>query len=129
MAQTRPEPKPLGPESYKKTTTLVSRKTEPKSETYRSAGQILSSKQYKETLKLTIVPPVDSSQIKRLEQELNQIEDLQIKFIGNTQKGGVEIIVSARKYPPLVSIMRQLTIVKRAVSKNDEILMRLRSYF
>jgi twitching motility protein PilT len=87
--------------------------------------QMTSSRHFQELIKLTVIPPVSSKQIKKLEEYLNGIQDLRIKFIGNSPKGGVEIIVSARKFPPLLNVLRQLPVVKKAVNNFGEILMRL----
>jgi hypothetical protein len=91
----------------------------------KTTDHMTTSKQFQELVKLTIIPPVDPDQVKKLEDHLGQIQDLRIKFVGNSPKGRVEIIVSARKFPPLIGILRQLPIVKKAVNNFGEILIRL----
>lgn len=71
----------------------------------------------KGTVRLTIEPPVDSGQLKRLEEGLYQVQDLRVVLIGGSVDGGTEIIVSAEEPIPLLDILREIPSVAQVARK------------
>ena len=76
-----------------------------------------SAEMHQGMMRLTIVPPVDSEQLKRLEEQLYQVEDLRLVLIGGSVDGGTEIVVSAENPLPLLDILEKMPPVAQVVKK------------
>jgi hypothetical protein len=72
---------------------------------------------YKGIVKLTIVPPVDSGQVRELEEHLYQVQDLRLVLVGGSIDEGTEIIVSAESPIPLLDILREMPPVAQVIKK------------
>ena len=72
---------------------------------------------YKGMMRLAIVPPPDSGQLKRLEEHLSQVQDLRLVVIGGSVEGGTEIVVSAESPIPLLDILREMPPVAEVTTK------------
>jgi len=76
-----------------------------------------SSELYTGTVKLTIMPPVDLGQVRKLEEHLSQIKDLSLVLIGGSAAEGTEIIVSAENPIPLMDILQEIPSVAEVNKK------------
>jgi hypothetical protein len=72
---------------------------------------------YKGVVRLTIVPPVDSVQVRKLEEHLSQVPDLQLVLISGSIAEGTEIIVSTESPIPLLDILRDMPPVAQVAKK------------
>lgn len=72
---------------------------------------------YKGTVRLTIVPPVDSGQVRKLEEHLSQVPELRLVLIGGSVAEGTEIVVSAESPIPLLDILRDMPPVAQVTKK------------
>ena len=76
-----------------------------------------STELYKGTVRLSIVPPVDSGQFRKLEEHLSQVPELQLVLIGGSVAEGTEIVVSAESPIPLLDILRDMPPVAQVTKK------------
>jgi hypothetical protein len=63
------------------------------------------------------VPPVDSGQVRKLEEHLSQVPDLQLVLISGSVAEGTEIIVSTESPIPLLDILRDMPPVAQVTKK------------
>ena len=84
---------------------------------------------YEGIVKLTIAPPVDYEQMGKLEEYLRQIQNLHLVLVGGSVEEGTEIVVSADKPIPLISVLREMPSVEQVVKKDKEIQVRLKPNF
>jgi len=80
---------------------------------------------YKGEVKLLIMPPVDSKNLKELEDGLRNTKGLKLLLIGGTADGGIQIVVSALKPIPILNALKETPQVKDAVGKDDAIYISL----
>jgi hypothetical protein len=72
---------------------------------------------YKGIVRLTIVPPVDSGQVRKLEEHLSQVPDLRLVLIGGSIAEGTEIVVATESPIPLLDILRDMPPVAQVTKK------------
>jgi len=76
---------------------------------------------------LAILPPVNSNQMKNLEEGLRQVQDLQVVLVSGSMDEGTRVVVSVRKPVPLVSVVGEMPLVEQAVKKGKEIQVSLKT--
>ena len=72
---------------------------------------------YQGIVKLTILPPVDSGQVSKLEEHLSQVTDLRLILVGGSATEGTEIVVSAENPIPLMEILKEMPPVAQVTKK------------
>jgi len=72
---------------------------------------------YQGMVRLTILPPVDSGQVSKLEEHLSQVKDLRLVLVGGSAAEGTEIIVSAENPIPLMDILKEMPPVAQVTKK------------
>jgi hypothetical protein len=72
------------------------------------------------------MPPVDSKDLKELEDGLRNTKGLKILLIGGTADGGIQIVVSALKPIPILNALKETPQVKDAFGKDDAIYISLK---
>lgn len=72
---------------------------------------------YQGIVKLTILPPVDSGQVSKLEEHLSQVTDLRLILVGGSAAEGTEIVVSAENPIPLMEILKEMPPVAQVTKK------------
>ena len=77
-------------------------------------------------MKLLIMPPVDSKNLKELEDGLRNTKGLKLLLIGGTADGGIQIVVSALKPIPILNALKETPQVEEAISKDDIIYISLK---
>jgi hypothetical protein len=82
---------------------------------------------YKGIIRLTIMPPVDSGQLKKLEEHLSQIPDLRLVLISGSIAEGTEIVVSAESPIPLLDILSEIPPVDQVTTKGKTIQITLKT--
>ena len=65
-------------------------------------GETVSAKLSRKNIRLMVMRPIDSGQMKNLEKDLRQVPDLRILLVRGSADGDVEIVVSVRKPLPLI---------------------------
>jgi len=78
-------------------------------------------------VELTILTPVDSKQIKNLEEALHQIQDLRVALISGSVDEGIRVTVLARKPIPLANILGEIPLVEQAAKHGKEIQISLKT--
>ena len=86
-----------------------------------------SAELFKGEVKLTVVPPVDLSQVRKLEEHLSQVNDLSLVLIGGSAVEGTEIIVSAENPLPLLDILEESPPVAEVTKKGKNIHITLKT--
>ena len=76
-----------------------------------------AARTYKGMIRLTIMPPVDSGQLKILEEHLSQVQDLRLVVVGGSVESGTEIVISAENPIPLLDILREMPPVAQVITK------------
>ncbi len=107
-------------EETKKAEDQIKKKAEPPA---KETGAEL----YKGIVKLTIVPPVDSGQISKLEEHLCQVQDLRLVLISGSMVDGTEIVVSAETPLSLLDILREMPSVAQVAKKVKTIQITLKA--
>ena len=69
---------------------------------------------------LTIAPPVDLGQVRKLVECLSHVQDLRIVLIGGSPDEGIKIVVSTGKPVLLVGALREMPPVEQVVKKGKE---------
>ena len=87
----------------------------------REAEGVKEVELYEGMIELAILPPVDPSRIRKLEEALRQVEDLRVVLISGSVDEGTKVIVSAGKPIPLIDILSGIPVVEQAVRKGNEI--------
>ena len=82
---------------------------------------------YEGMVELVILPPLDSDQMKKLEEGLRQIQDLRVVLISGSMDEGTRVIVSARKPIPLANVIEEIPLVEQVVKKGKEIQVSLKA--
>lgn len=67
-------------------------------------------------VKLVIMPTANISQIKKLEQDIQQIPDIQLLLTGGMQDSAT-IVITAEKPIPLIDILEEIPGVEQVVKK------------
>jgi len=83
----------------------------------KKEGKGSGAELYKGTVRLAILPPVDSGQVRKLEEHLSQVPELQLVLIGGSVAEGTEIVVSAENPIPLLDILRDMPLVAQVTKK------------
>jgi len=76
---------------------------------------------------LSIVPPVDSGQIKSLEEALHESPDLQLVVVSGSVANGTEMVISAEDALPLMDILTEMPPVAQVNKKGKIIQVTLKS--
>jgi len=92
-----------------------------KNETVKKKTNKTKQKLYKGVVKLLISPPVDSKNLKELENGLLNTKGLKILLIGGAADGGIQIVISTSKPIPLLNALMETPQVEEAISKDDTI--------
>ena len=90
------------------------------------AEEPVSAELYKGIVKLTIMPPIDIGQVRKLEEYLYQVQDLRLVLVGGSIDEGTEILVSAENPIPLIDALRELPPVDQIVKKGKTIQLTLK---
>jgi hypothetical protein len=91
------------------------------------AEEPVSAELYKGIVKLTIMPPIDIGQVRKLEEYLYQVQDLRLVLVGGSIDEGTEIVVSAENPIPLIDALRELPPVDQIVKKGKTIQLTLKA--
>ncbi len=91
------------------------------------AEEPVSAELYKGIVKLTIMPPIDIGQVRKLEEYLYQVQDLRLVLVGGSVDEGTEIVVSAENPIPLIDALRELPPVDQIVKKGKTIQLTLKA--
>ena len=89
--------------------------------------EAVSAELYQGIVKLTIVPPIDLGQVRKLEEYLSQVQDLRLVLIGGSVDEGTEIVVSAENPIPLMDVLREIPPVEQVVKKGKKIQITLKA--
>ena len=89
--------------------------------------EAVSAELYQGIVKLTIVPPIDLGQVRKLEEYLSQVQDLRLVLIGGSVDEGTEIVVSAENPIPLTDVLREIPPVEQVVKKGKKIQITLKA--
>ncbi len=81
----------------------------------------IDQKLYEGEVELLILPPVDSKNLKKLEDGLRITKGLKILLTGGTADGGIQIVVSVVKPMPILNTLREMPQVGEAIDKDDTI--------
>jgi len=76
---------------------------------------------------LSIMPPVDSGQVKRLEESLHESPDLRLVVIGGSTANGTEMVISAENAIPLVDILMKVPLVAQVTKKGKTLQVTLKA--
>jgi hypothetical protein len=93
----------------------------------KEANKGASAELHQGTVRLTIAPPVDSDQLRRLEELLYQVEGLKLVLIGGSVDGDTEIVVSAENPLPLLDILSKMPPVAQVVKKGKLVQITLKA--
>ena len=93
----------------------------------REAETRVQSELYEGTVRLAVVPPIDSGQVRELEEHLRQVQGLRLVLVGGSAEGGNEIVVSIEKPTPLVSVLREMSPVEEVAKRGKEIQITLKA--
>ena len=91
------------------------------------AQEAVSGELYEGIVQLTIVPPIDLGQVRKLEEHLDQVQDLRLVLVGGSVDEGTEIVVSADKPIPLIDVLREMPPVEQVSKKGKKIQITLRT--
>ena len=72
---------------------------------------------YQGIVKLTILPPVDSGQVSKLEEHLSQVTDLRLILVGGSAAEGTEIVVAAENPITRMEILKEMPPVAQVTKK------------
>ena len=100
---------------------------ESKKEVERGIAEAAGAEVYQGPVKLVLVPPIQPSQMRRLEAGLSEIEGLSLGLISGSVDGGTEVIVSVKNSIPLVDILKGLPSVAEAVKEGKSIKVTLKT--
>jgi alanyl-tRNA synthetase len=76
---------------------------------------------------LSIVPPVDSGQIKSLEEALHESPDLQLVVVSGSATNGTEMVISAENSLPIVDILTNISPIAQVTKKGKTFQVTLKS--
>ena len=82
---------------------------------------------FKGLLTLSIMPPLDLDQLKRLEESLNNSPDLRLVLVGGSVSSGTEMVVSMENAIPLVDILMNVPSVYQVNKKGNTLQITLKS--
>jgi hypothetical protein len=86
-----------------------------------------SAELHKGLVTLSIVPPVDLGQVKRLEEALQQAPDLRLVLVGGSVANGTEMVVSMEEPTPLMDILMEMPPVAEVTKKGKNIQVTLKT--
>ncbi len=81
---------------------------------------------YEGRLELEIPPPVDYSQILKFQRYLRDVPDLHLVSIGGASDGGASVIIVINQPLPILSILKQMPLVKDVVKQEKNIQLMLK---
>lgn len=90
-------------------------------------GKKTNAELYKGLVTLSIMPPVDSGQVKRLEESLHESPDLSLVVIGGSTANGTEMVISAENAIPLVDILMKVPLVAQVTKKGKTLQVTLKA--
>jgi len=93
----------------------------------KEAQEAVTGELYEGIVQLTIAPPIDLGQARKLEEHLSQVQDLRLVLVGGSVDEGTEIVVSADKPIPLIDILREMPPVEQVAKKGKKIQITLRA--
>jgi hypothetical protein len=85
-----------------------------------------SAETHKGIVTLTIVPPVDLGQVKRLEESLHQSPDLRLVLVSGSVANGTEIVISTENPIPLIDILMKMPPVAQVTKKGKTLQVALK---
>ena len=88
----------------------------------KNTGDLLSG-----TITLHIAPPVKPAQLKQLEEQIGQDENLRLVLTGGSAVDGSEIIIAAENPVPLAEILSKMPIVAEVNRKGKAIHLTLKA--
>ena len=93
----------------------------------KGEGKKTNAELYKGLVTLSIMPPVDSGQVKRLEESLHESPDLRLVVIGGSTANGTEMVISAENAIPLVDILMKVPLVAQVTKKGKTLQVTLKA--
>ena len=114
--QTKERAKREAEEARKSQKTEALAKKEAEQQTKERAKEA-DAELYQGIVNLTILPPVDSGQVSKLEEHLSQVTDLRLILVGGSAAEGTEIVVSAENPIPLMEILKEMPPVAQVTKK------------
>ena len=78
-------------------------------------------------MKLTIVSPVDSGQMRKLQEHLRQVQDLRLVLVSGSVDEDIAVVVSTEKPIPLIDVLREMPPVERVVKEGKKIQVMLKA--
>ncbi|HEY56306.1 MAG TPA: hypothetical protein G4N90_02590 [Dehalococcoidia bacterium] len=90
-------------------------------------GKKTNAELHKGLVTLSIMPPVDSGQVKRLEESLHESPDLRLVVIGGSTANGTEMVISAENAIPLVDILMKVPLVAQVTKKGKTLQVTLKA--
>jgi len=78
-------------------------------------------------MKLAIVSPVDSDQMRKLQEHLRQVQDLRLVLVSGSVDEDIKVVVSTEKPIPLIDILREMPPVERVVKEGKKIQVMLKA--
>ena len=77
-------------------------------ETKRKDEEVAGLELYEGMVQLKIVAPVDLGQVRKLQEHLHQVQDLDLVLVGGSVNEGTVIVVSVARPIPLINILREI---------------------
>jgi len=93
----------------------------------KGEGKKTNAELYKGLVTLSIMPPVDSGQVKRLEESLHESPDLRLVVIGGSTANGTEMVISVENAIPLVDILMKVPLVAQVTKKGKTLQVTLKA--
>ena len=93
----------------------------------RKTEEVGGAELYEGEVKLMIVSPVDLGQMKKLQEYLRQIQDLDLVMVSGSVDEGTAIFISAVKPIPLIDILREMSPVEQVVKEGTKIQIMLKA--
>jgi FKBP-type peptidyl-prolyl cis-trans isomerase len=86
-----------------------------------------SAELHKGLVTLSIMPPADSGQVKRLEESLHESPDLRLVIVSGSVANGTEMVISTENAIPLVDILMKMPPVAQVAKKGKTLQITLKS--
>jgi hypothetical protein len=93
----------------------------------KDEGKKTDAELHKGLVTLSIVPPADSAQVKKLEDSLHESPDLQLVVIGGSAASGTDMVISAENSIPLVDILMEMPPVAQVTKKGKTLQVTLKT--
>ncbi len=82
---------------------------------------------YEGTVSITIMSPINIDEIRKLEQCIQQAENMSLVLVGGSINEGTYIVIELEKPIPLLDALKEMPPVEEAFSKDKKITVRLRT--